>query len=226
MKVHERVNPFGLKRFWMVIELMAACWPTTTQCKWRSKAVFNSATQFGDYVGQNHQAGYMTVGIGRNFNVAAMKSSVWLYCDWASGDDDLSDNTNGTFQPLTPRGRYYLGYTDLVGRQNIRDVSVQGQLQLTQNARIKIALHNFWLANRTDALDSPGGAAIYQDPSGQSSKQLAQELDLLCIWNITPRTNLVMGYSYVWSGDFFDSPVIQGGPAGIAVNGVNGNDTE
>jgi hypothetical protein len=182
--------------------------------------------QFGNFARQRHLAGFVTAGLGRQGNIAGRDSSLWLYYDWASGDQDLNDDTHGTFQHLTPRGHYYLGYADLTGRQNIHDVSLQGQVKVTADARVKIALHNFWLASENDALYSPTGGAIYQDPTGGAGRDIGHELDVLGIWNLSPRINLLAGYSYVWAGDYFDSPVIQGGPAGIAANGSNGDDGE
>ncbi|SMP65608.1 hypothetical protein SAMN06265222_109111 [Neorhodopirellula lusitana] len=63
-------------------------------------------------------------------------------------------------------------------------------------------------------------------PCGSASRQLANELDLQLRWTISPRTQFIGGYTYLWAGDYFDSPVIQGGPAGIAPNGATGGDGE
>jgi hypothetical protein len=44
--------------------------------------------------------------------------------------------------------------------------------------------------------------------------------------SITPRTDALFGYFHFFSDNYFDSPVIQGGPAGTALNGANGDDAD
>lgn len=180
--------------------------------------------QFGEYVGANHSAGFLVAGFGHKLVSHPMKPSLWVYYEWASGDGNLANNTHGTFQHLSPRGHYYLGYADITGRQNIQDLNLQFNAYLTDAVRLQVAMHNFWLAERTDALYNPGGAAIYHAPDGSADSEVGQELDLLLQLSITPRTFAMAGYSYFWAGEFFDSPIIQGGPAGLASNGANGND--
>tara|TARA_R110002049_G_scaffold4601_5_gene32394 strand:- start:550913 stop:552448 length:1536 start_codon:yes stop_codon:yes gene_type:complete len=182
--------------------------------------------QFGKFTGSQQSAGYFTAGIGRRMNRLPLSPTVWLYYDWASGDNDLGDDIHATFYHLEPRGHYYLGWADLTGRRNIQDLNLQTAFDVTDRVVGQIQLHNFWLANRNDALYSPGGSPIFHDPSGSAGKELGHELDLQLRWTITPRAHLLVGYSYLWAGDYFDSPVIQGGPAGTAANGADGNDGE
>ncbi|WP_404310644.1 alginate export family protein [Neorhodopirellula lusitana] len=182
--------------------------------------------QFGNYADLTQSAGFFTGGIGRTLAKSGFPTAVWLYYDWASGDDDLNDGTHGTFHPLNPRGHYYLGAADLTGRQNLHDLNLQVSTKLTDKLQFNAALHNYWLANRRDAVYSIGGSPTYQDPSGSASRQLANELDLQLRWTISPRTQFIGGYTYLWAGDYFDSPVIQGGPAGIAPNGATGGEGE
>ncbi len=182
--------------------------------------------QFGTFSTLRHSAGFFTAGIGRDLTRIPMKPTLWLFFDWASGDSDLDDGTHGTFQQLSPRGHFYLGWADLTGRQNIQDLNLQMSIPVTESVEFRSYFHSFWLESRKDAVYSLGGAPLYQDPTGSASNQLATELDLQVRWSITPRTHFLCGYTYLWAGDYFDSPVIQNGPAGIANNGVNGGDGE
>src|SRR5690606_37404735 len=54
-----------------------------------------------------------------------MNPQFWLRYDFASGDSNPQDNRTNTFNHLFPFGHYYLGYMDLVGRQNIHDFNAQ-----------------------------------------------------------------------------------------------------
>ena len=48
-----------------------------------------------------------------------LESVLWIYYDWASGNRDPADSVHGTFNLMFPLGHKYLGWMDLVGRQNI-----------------------------------------------------------------------------------------------------------
>ena len=187
---------------------------------------FEGGYQFGSFSTSRQSAAFATIGMGHTFERLPFKPTTWLYYDWASGDGDLNDNVHGTFYQLEPRGHYYLGLADLTGRQNIQDLSLQTSLAVRDGLECRIHFHNFWLANRRDALYTNGTAPAYHDPSGAAGNEIGHELDLQLRWSISPRAHLLVGYSYLWAGDYFDSPVIQGGPAGIAINGASGDDGE
>ena len=60
--------------------------------------------------------GFFTVGGGRSLSELPGKPVVWLYYDWASGDDTIG---NG-FNQLFPLGHKYLGYMDFFGAHEHR----------------------------------------------------------------------------------------------------------
>lgn len=62
-------------------------------------------------------------GYGYNFKDATATPPLWLYYEYASGDANPGEGN--TFNQLYPFGHYYLGYLDLIARQNIQDLSVQ-----------------------------------------------------------------------------------------------------
>ena len=155
--------------------------------------------------------------------------TLWAYYDWASGDKDPTDTTHGTFNQYFPLAHKYFGFMDIIGRQNIQDANVLFTLQPTNKVKLLAWYHIFHLQSDTDALYNAAGAPIYQDPTGGSGGDIGQELDLLVNWSITPRINMLFGYSHFWIGDYFDSSVIQtsGTPAGgIATNGADGQDAD
>lgn len=76
------------------------------------------------------------------------------------------------------------------------------------------------------AIRRGGCAPIYNDLTGSAEDDVGQELDLLLQWVVTPRFDVWFGYSHFFVGDYFDGPVIHGGPAGLATNGASGNDAD
>ena len=67
-----------------------------------------------------------------------------LGVDMASGDDDPRDGTTETFDHLFPLGRAYLGFIDVVGRQNIMDVrATVGMWPIEKKLMLRLDLHFF-----------------------------------------------------------------------------------
>lgn len=152
--------------------------------------------QWGEYNHQDHFAGFFTLGGGRKFQ-GKWKPVLWAYYDWASGDETIG---NG-FHHLFPLGHRYLGWMDLFGRRNIEDINFL--LTLEPNERMKLFLwhHIFYLQ---DGDDVPYTVAMTPEvPVPGGSRSLGQELDLALEWTLSPRTNLLLGYSHFFSGDFY-----------------------
>lgn len=118
---------------------------------------------------------------------------------------------------------------DIIGRQNIEDVNFLFTLQPTDKVKLLAWYHIFHLDEDRDALYNVGGAPIYQDPTGAAGSDIGQELDLTISWSVTPRVNLLFGYSHFWTGDYFDSATIQSGATptdAITSNGADGQDAD
>jgi len=64
-----------------------------------------------------------TVGAGRHFKDAPLNPTLWFYYDYAGGNNRPNGGEYNTFNQLFPFGHYYLGWADLVGRQNIHDAN-------------------------------------------------------------------------------------------------------
>lgn len=161
------------------------------------------AYQFGNFGAADASSGFFTCGGGRRFE-APWNPTLWLYYDWAEGDE-----TQGAgYHHLFPLGHRYLGFMDLFGRRNIEDFNVL----LTAAPREKITLqawwHVFWLQRGDDipynVLMGPSPAIGTPIVPG-GSRYLGQELDLLAAWALHPRMELQLGYSYFWSGEWFDT---------------------
>jgi len=60
----------------------------------------------------------------------------------------------------------------------------------------------FKLQQERDALYNAGGAPILSDPTGASGSDVGQELDLMVKFLVSPRADLLFGYSHLFSGDF------------------------
>ena len=168
--------------------------------------------QFGGFGARDHSSGFYTLGAGRKLDNVGWNPVLWVYYDWASGDRDPTSGVHGTFNQLFPLGHKYLGWMDIVGRQNIEDWNFQ--LTLTPHPTLEFILwwHIFHLQQARDALYDAGGTAIRQDPTGASGRDVGNEADLAVRWTFRPRADVLFGYSHLFPGRFLlDTP---GGASG------------
>ncbi len=166
--------------------------------------------QFGDFGADDHTAGFFTMGLGRKLDLA-WDPVVWVYYDWASGDEDPSDGSHDTFNQLFPLGHKYFGYMDLVARQNIEDFNFRITASPHKKVQLTFWWHVFHLDEARDALYNAAGTAIRQDATGAAGTDVGQELDLTAKFLLTPRADLLFGYSHLYSGAF-----LAGTPGGVA----------
>jgi hypothetical protein len=173
---------------------------------------FEGAYQFGRNAdGSDHAAGAWTLGLGRRFSDLQWKPTLWAFYDWASGDDTRG---NG-FHHLFPLAHKYLGFMDLFGRRNIQTANLQLTMAPHDKLRLLAWYYYFALQNIDDVPYDVVMAPFANLPAGSAgSRDLGHEIDLSATWLISPRTNLVLGYSHFFSGAFYDtSPVPYSGDA-------------
>lgn len=159
--------------------------------------------QLGSRGSQNLIAGAATAGAGYHFADVPTDPNVWLYYDYASGDRNPGKgSTFTTFNQLFPFGHNYMGWLDLVGRQNIHDVNCHLFFYPARWITCWTQFHTFYLAEATDALYSPGGAILRQDVTGAAGRNVGQEIDFICNVTLTPTSNVQAGYCHLFPGGF------------------------
>lgn len=159
--------------------------------------------QVGRYSNQQLLAAASTTGVGYNFKDVDMSPQFWLYYDFASGDSNPGQgNTFGTFNQLFPFGHYYLGYLDLVARQNIQDLNIQMAAYPTDWIYVLLQYHNFHLAQARSPLFGAGGTVERVDPTGAAGTNVGNEIDLLVNFHLTPHQDILVGYSKLFAGSF------------------------
>lgn len=180
------------------------------------------AYQFGEVGMMNQSAAFVTCGAGRALSDLPWTPTVWAYYDWASGG--TRGNDVYTFNQLFPLGHKYLGFMDVVARQNIHDLNFLLTAKPCEKVTLLAWFHNFWLAGANDALYNAPGAPIYQDTTGGAGRYIGHELDFTVAWSLTERMNLLFGYSHFFTGDYFDDPAAIQRSAGDSLH--NGKDAD
>ena len=149
--------------------------------------------------GSNHVAGFTTIGLGRDVE-HRIGGTLWLYYDWASGDDSVG----GGFHHYLPLAHKYLGFMDLFGRRNLHDVNIRWTKKLTEKLSVMVWYHDFALANGNDVPYNVNMTPFNGMPAGSSgSRDLGREIDLTATLKLNNRMNLLLGYSHFFAGDYY-----------------------
>ena len=157
----------------------------------RSLFDFEGATQFGRRsTAVNQEEGFATIGLGHAWTDCTWSPTVWFYFDYASEN----------YNQLYPLAHKYLGFIDAVQRQNIESPNVL--VKAKPHDKVTLLLWYYHLqSNSAAAVPSIGGA----HPQN-GSRYLGNELDILAKWQMTPRSDLVVGWSHFWKGSKIDNP--------------------
>jgi hypothetical protein len=162
------------------------------------------AMQLGERASSDVVAGMATAGVGRHFKNVWASPTAWLYYDYASGDSDPTSGTSNTFNQQFPFGHYYLGWIDLVGRQNIHDLNAHLYFYPAPWVTMFVQYHRFWLNQSTDALYNAGGVAIRRDATGAAGTDVGHEIDFVANFHLARYTDLLVGYSKLFGGRFLE----------------------
>ena len=162
-----------------------------------------SAQQFGRQsgLGLDHTAMYYTGGIGRKLGDTAGAPTVWLYYDYASGDN-IGGNFN-RYNDLFPLGHKYLGFIDAVQRANIETPNLLVTAKPTEKTELLVWYYHFMSNQDTDIVPAIGGTPV---PQSTSSKDFGDELDLMITFGLGPRSKFLLGWSHFWIGNKIQTP--------------------
>ena len=157
--------------------------------------------QWGKAAGQTVHAWSWSTETGWTFEEVPWTPRIAAGFDYATGDDDPTDGTHGTFNQFFPLGHAYLGYLDLIGRQNIVAQNVNLTLKPHKKVTTRLAWHTFWLDEVRDAIYNAGGGAGRRAPGGGIGHEIGHELDLTVQWQIDVHQSILLGYSHFWDSD-------------------------
>jgi len=165
---------------------------------------FEAMLQAGEQTDRDLAAGAATAGLGRSWKEAGWSPTIWAYYDYASGDKDPSSGDAHTFHHLFPFGHYYMGWMDLVGRQNIHDANLHAYIYPVPWITLWGQYHRFWLDQEKDALYGPGGNALRRDPTGSAGRDVGNEVGLFANFHLTRYSDVMASYNKLYGGRFLE----------------------
>jgi len=170
-----------------------------TRFDWDAEAAY----QFGTFGSDSISAAFATVELGWNPCGVCLDPRLALGADWASGDGDGAGGTLGTYNQLFPTGHMWLGYVDVIGRQNV----VAGRVTATGKpfdcVTLRLDVHGFWRASEDDGVYNAAGALL-RGASGSSERFIGTEVDATVKWTPNRHWDVELGYGHFSAGDFIE----------------------
>lgn len=168
-----------------------------------TEAVF----QFGRFdrpngAGDDILAWTIASNTGYTFEGAPWTPRLGLKLNVASGDQDPSDGTLGTFNPLFPRNNYFSEAT-LLAPYNFFDVHPSVQLRPHRDWVVTLAWDAFFRYSTRDAVYSPTGIVI---PAGTNRDRfVGSTLSAQADWNISRNISWSITYVHFFPGSVVTS---------------------
>lgn len=160
------------------------------------------AGQWGSFAGDRIQAWAWAAEAGHTFSALPARPRLGVGFDLATGDDDRTDEVHQTFNQLFPLGHAWLGYIDLVGRQNIVAANVNLSATPAERITCRAAWFAFWAFHSDDALYNPGSVPLRRAGRRDPQNFIGNELDLTIAITLDVHSSILIGYSRFWHGDF------------------------
>ncbi len=159
-----------------------------------------------------HQDAYAAVlAGGYTWTESAWQHRLGLTYSYASGDKRATDQTSQTFQNLFATTHLHYGYMDLNSLQNLNAYRLTYSFKPTPTVSINLDYHLHRLARATDSWYNVAGVARAGGGanlgtgyaiSPNFSKGLGQEIDLIAGWHVIPSTQIEVGVSRYFRGNY------------------------
>ena len=142
---------------------------------------------------------FAVAGVGRNID-HCWKPKVWLFYDYSTGGPDQGQRQG--FDHLFPLGHRYHGFMDLYARSNIESPNLLVEAQPCEKWKLLFWYHYFMLENGGDTPYNINMTPFNQ-ANRPASNDLGHEIDLTATYIISPRADLLFGYSHFFSGQYY-----------------------
>jgi hypothetical protein len=159
-----------------------------------------AAYQFGR-VGSASVNAYMFGGqFGYTFAGAWSTPRLFAGLEMGSGDNGVGGDVQ-TFNQIFPLGHAWLGYADVLARQNIIAPNLGVKFKPIKKLTIGVNGLYFLRDSTSDALYGVGGS-VSRPGSSSTSRTVGQEIDLTFTYKFDRHTTAELGYSHFFAGDF------------------------
>ncbi len=204
-----------LDGYWLILLRDAAAFNGTVGRERRSTfGARLSGTARGARAEYDFEAAYQWGSLGAGTISAAMFSGEMAYTvaqvpgrprlhaglDYASGDGSPGGNVE-TFNQLFPLGHAFLGYVDVVGRQNVVALNAGVGTRPVESLQADVTAHHFRRASTNDGLYHAGGG-VERAAGSTRAAIVGTELDATLTWRLGQHVVGLVGYSRFLAGPF------------------------
>jgi len=162
-----------------------------------------AAYQFGEVDDRDVDAWMVAAELGYRPSGWAGTPRFWLGFDYASGDSDPNDNQTETFDQFFPLAHAYLGYLDLIGRQNVIALNAGVTFKPSDPLTLRLAGPFFWRADKDDAVYSPNRSPLRSGDLGDD-REIGAEVDVSANYQFNQHLKASVGYTHFFAGDFIE----------------------
>lgn len=151
----------------------------------------------------DHKAWAASAELGYTQSSLACQPRLALAYCYASGDDDLLDGENGTFDNLFPTNHLFYGYMDFFAWKNLHNPAVKLHWNAGEKLKLKAHWHFFWLDEpENDAWYNAGSAVLRNAQGADASSYVGQEIDFVASYECSKNLKMEIGYGHFFSGDY------------------------
>ncbi len=136
------------------------------------------------------------------------KDDKWrFYLDGAVASGGQSGNTTHTFDQAYASNHSRYGIMDMQGWRNMTGISIGTNFKPNKQLSVNLEYHKFGLWAADDAWYSDGGRpnSGFNDPTGNSGKDVGQEFNLWATYNVDSKSTLEAGVGLFQPGNFIKS---------------------
>ena len=162
-----------------------------------------STFQTGKSGGQDHFAHFQHMDLGYTFNLPWSPRLLFHY-DYVSGDKNPNNNDDQRFDTLFGARRWEYMPTGIIGpffRTNFQGGGWRIIVKPAEDWIIQLKQRFWWLAQSKDSFGNSG----LQDPSGNSGKNLGNDVEFRVQWVLNKNLNFDFGYWHWFKGSYFDN---------------------
>jgi len=177
----------------------------------------------------DHSAYAFHVELGRSWERSVFFPRVGVEYNEASGDKNPNDTKNDAFLNLFPTNHKFYGYMDVLSWKNMKNVAATVRFKplarldsSLKKSILRLDYHWFWLKTNQDLWYRANAITPVATPAAAIRsalpRDLGREFDLTWTWSPSPPYEILLGYSYFWTGDYLPAARATGSVLGRGDN--------
>lgn len=145
--------------------------------------------------------------VGYNWELAPWTPRLGVEYNFASGDDNATDDKSGTFMNMFPTNHKFYGYMDVFSWKNMHNAAMTLTAKPNSKITLRMDYHAFWLADSADGLYRANGVTQVRAANAAARKAdtfVGTEFDFTATYAYSRYLNFLIGYSRFFAGPYLE----------------------